>query len=290
MCSWSGHVAPAAQVATLSPGDAAVGQDLGDGTRLVRCLRCDLWLHVAPPPPAEQRWSTMPALDELDLPLRGRALHDRLVLRLIALERSLHTVVFGAVAIVALLVELRLGAIEGWATDTLDALRAGVEHTSRGPSHDWLIDQLQRVADVSADTLWTLIVLSAAFATMEAVEAIGLWRGRRWAEYLTVVATAALLPLEIHELLTRPTALKVVMLVVNLAVLVWLVWAKRLFGLRGGTAAAEHPTDWDAVLGEDVTSTAQQRIDRGVPALPEVPELRRRRSGEGTGGGAATAR
>lgn len=275
VCSWSGHVAPAAAVATLAPGDDALGRDLPDGTRLVRCLRCDLWLRVAPPPAAEARWSAMPDLDQLDLPLRGRALHDRLVLRLIAVERSLHTLVFGAVAVVALLVELRLGAIEGWAADTLDALRAGVDQTSRAGSHDWLVDQLQRLADVRSDTLWTLIAVSAALAVMEGAETIGLWRGRRWAEYLTVVATSVLLPLEVRDLLTRPTALRALMLALNLAVLAWLVWAKRLFGLRGGTAAAEHATKWAAVLDERCTPTAQQRLDEGRPSLPEAA----RRSG-----------
>jgi uncharacterized membrane protein (DUF2068 family) len=276
-------VAPAAATATLTPDDGALGQDLADGTRLVRCLRCDLWLRVSPPVGTEARWPTVPSLDEIDLPLRGRALHDRLVLRGIAIERSLHTVVFGTIALVALLVELRLGAIEGWATDTLDSLRAGLDQTSRGPSHDWLLDQLQRLADLQSDALWTLIAVSAAFATMEAAEAIGLWRGRRWAEYLTVVATAALLPLEVHELVTRPSLLKVLTLALNVAVLVWLVWAKRLFGLRGGTAAAEHPTDWPAVLAEGVTPTAQQRLDDGVPMLPEVPDAHRRRSAETRG-------
>ena len=45
----------------------------------------------------------------------------------------------------------------------------------------------------------------AAFAALEAVEMVGLWFAKRWAEYLTFVATAALLPLEVYEL-TRASA------------------------------------------------------------------------------------
>jgi uncharacterized membrane protein (DUF2068 family) len=79
----------------------------------------------------------------------------------------------------------------------------------------------------------------AAYALLEAVEAVGLWRQRRWAEYLTLVATAALLPLEIYELFKGVTALKVIALVVNVAIVVYLLFAKRLFGVRGGAAAEE---------------------------------------------------
>jgi uncharacterized membrane protein (DUF2068 family) len=71
------------------------------------------------------------------------------------------------------------------------------------------------------------------------VEAVGLWRQRRWAEYLTLIATSALLPLEVYELVRGITALKVVALVVNLAIVVYLLVAKRLFGIRGGAAAEE---------------------------------------------------
>jgi hypothetical protein len=60
---------------------------------------------------------------------------------------------------------------------------------------------------------------------------------RRWAEYLTLVATTVLLPIEIWELTRSVSVLKVLALAVNLAVIAYLLWAKRLFGIRGGYAA-----------------------------------------------------
>lgn len=62
--------------------------------------------------------------------------------------------------------------------------------------------------------------------------------GRRWAEYLTFVETGLLIPLEIYELTATVTPLKVAALVINLAVVAYLLVAHRLFGLRGGRAAA----------------------------------------------------
>ena len=53
---------------------------------------------------------------------------------------------------------------------------------------------------------------------LEGVEAVGLWLQKRWAEYLTLISTSALLPLEVYELdHERVTVLKVIALVVNIA-------------------------------------------------------------------------
>jgi uncharacterized membrane protein (DUF2068 family) len=66
---------------------------------------------------------------------------------------------------------------------------------------------------------------------LEGTEAVGLWKERRWAEYLTAVATAGFLPFEIIELSKKVSPLKVGTFVVNIAILVYLIWAKRLFGV-----------------------------------------------------------
>jgi hypothetical protein len=76
-----------------------------------------------------------------------------------------------------------------------------------------------------------------AYGLLEGVEGVGLWLARRWAEYLTVVATSAFLPLEIYELHERPSATKAGTFAINLAVVIYLIVAKRLFGLRGGDRA-----------------------------------------------------
>ena len=73
----------------------------------------------------------------------------------------------------------------------------------------------------------------------------------RWAEYLTFIVTTSLLPLEVYELANRATVFKVIAFIINLAVVIYLLRAKRLFGLRGGVAA-EH---------------AENALDQGWPAL-----------------------
>ena len=77
------------------------------------------------------------------------------------------------------------------------------------------------------------------YGGLEGLEGAGLLFRRRWAEYLVLVATAAFLPLEIDELTRKPTALKVLALLVNLLIIGYLIWRKRLFLERPGHAAAD---------------------------------------------------
>jgi uncharacterized membrane protein (DUF2068 family) len=65
------------------------------------------------------------------------------------------------------------------------------------------------------------------YATLFAVEGIGLWRERQWAEYLTVIATASFVPVEIYELVRRFTLPRVSALLLNLALVAYLTYRLR---------------------------------------------------------------
>ncbi len=80
------------------------------------------------------------------------------------------------------------------------------------------------------------------YSTLFITEGIGLWRGKRWAEYLTVIATMSFVPLEVYEIIRRLSATRVLALLVNLAVAGYLIW--RLRRPRAGEhASAEEPPD-----------------------------------------------
>ncbi len=248
ICSLRGHVAPAARVAEVGPADAELGIDTPDGARLSRCLRCDLWVRTEVPTAAETRTARLPERASLPKPRRGVVLEDAIVVRLIAVERAAHSVLFTLLAAFLAVVELDLGGLRDTADAVAESLGGIADNSGRGGSHAWLVRHLRDVGSWQDRTIRVLLVIAIGYAVLEGVEAFGLWRERRWAEYLTVVATVGFLPLEIHELTERVTVVRVVMFVLNLAVLVWLVWVKRLFGVRGGTAALAVPTDWDAIL------------------------------------------
>ncbi len=269
VCSVSGHVAPAAEVEALRLVDNSLGVEEPDGTRLVRCLRCDLWLRVDVPEPDTARWSELPPRGELDLPLRGLALRQRLVLRLIAVERCLHVLLFASIALTALVLELKLPTVQGWADGLLQDLERIITHSSRGGSYTWMIKELTRLIDLDRAELWIIFGVSGGYAILESIEAVGLWRGRRWAEYLTVIATAGLLPLEIIDVLDNPSLFKYIALTINLAIVFWLIWVKRLFGIRGGFAASEPKTDWDAILANPDTPNALRRLAPDSGPFPD---------------------
>lgn len=243
-----GHVTPAAWVVGLRPEDRRVGVVLDDGERLVRCLRCDVWLELSAPAPGETTTDVLPPLAELPKPRRGKVLQEAVLLRLIAVNRALHAVVFGLLAVALGVLELKLPGLQSGARTLDDRLRDTVDQTGRESSRDFVGDVLHRVIGLDRSALTVLLLTAVAYSVVEGVEAVGLWRERRWAEYLTALATAGLLPLEVHELLDRVTIFRLGALVVNLAILVWLVRAKHLFGVRGGAKTLHEQTDWDAVL------------------------------------------
>src|SRR5581483_2181142 len=130
---------------------------------------------------------------------------------------------------------------------------ADLQGTAGGPpaSGHGLVHDIDRLLTLRTSTLHALAAVVAVYALLEGAEAVGLWYQKRWAEYLTFLATVLLLPLEVYELTLRLTAFKVVALVVNVAVAIYLLLAKRLFGLRGGgaaeRAARERDVGWAAL-------------------------------------------
>jgi len=67
-------------------------------------------------------------------------------------------------------------------------------------------------------------VASFAYAALFLTEGMGLLMRKRWAEWLTIVATASLIPFEIYEIVKEVTALRVGTLIANIAVVLYLIW------------------------------------------------------------------
>jgi uncharacterized membrane protein (DUF2068 family) len=88
----------------------------------------------------------------------------------------------------------------------------------------WLLTKLSSVDDRK---LRELSVGTFIYAAVFLTEGTGLAFRKRWAEYFTIVTTASFLPLEIYELIHHATIAKGVALVLNVAVLVYLVWELR---------------------------------------------------------------
>ena len=247
-CGLHGHRLVGTDAAAVRPGDALLVREGTEGLRWHRCLRCDAW--VALPPPDGPARPYPPDRAEIELPLRGKPLRDRYVLRLIALDRIVHFLVLGVLAVAVLAFAGERAKLAGPFYRTTDLLQNGLGGLS-GRSGHGIIAELDRAFGARSSTLWAIGAVLAAYALLEGVEAVGLWLTRRWAEYLTFVATTVLLVPEVRELTGRITATRITALVINVAVVVYLLVAKRLFGLRGGgrAEAAERARDmsWEAL-------------------------------------------
>jgi uncharacterized membrane protein (DUF2068 family) len=258
-CGLHGHELLGTDAAELRAGDQLFARETG-GLRWYRCLRCDSWVVLTPSAQAARRYP--PSREEITLPLRGRPLRDRYVLRLIAVERVLHFLVLSALAAAVLLFASNKAALNADFTRILRDLQGGFG----GPivtSRQGVVHDLNRLFAVSITNLYLAGAAIAAYAALEGVEAVGLWLGRRWAEYLTFVSTIVFVPFEVYELTKSVTALKVLTLVINLAIVVYLLFSKRLFGLRGGGRAER--AEYDADVGWPA-------IERATPQpFPEGP-------------------
>jgi uncharacterized membrane protein (DUF2068 family) len=245
MCGLRGHELVGTDAAELRPEDAAVAREAG-GLRWYRCLRCDSWLPLEPPEDPPKRHP--PGRDQLTLPLRGRPLRDLIVLRAIAIDRALHFVVLAAIAVAVFVFAANQDSLRGPAYKILADLQGGVDTAA---SRHGFLHEVRRLFSIESGTLTKIGLVVLAYAILEGVEAVGLWYQKRWAEYLTLIATAAFLPLEIYELTRTLSPLKLLTLIINLAVVLYLLFAKRLFGIRGGAAAEEaareHDSGWPAI-------------------------------------------
>ncbi len=148
--------------------------------------------------------------------------HDAFI-KVIIVERIAKALVLVALGI-GLLVAGQRGWLDTWANYAEDQLNLSV-------GRNIILELLLRaLVYIGAFNHITLLAFSAImYAALEATEGVGLAMRRRWAEYLTVIATGILIPYEAFEVVLHPTLFKVGALLLNLAVVGYLAYRKRLF-------------------------------------------------------------
>lgn len=89
--------------------------------------------------------------------------------------------------------------------------------------HGFLVRVIDKLFELGPRKFVAIGVAACVYAAVFMVEGWGLWREKRWAEYLTVVVTASLVPLEAWEIFRHLTWLKVLALVINVAIVLYLI-------------------------------------------------------------------
>jgi uncharacterized membrane protein (DUF2068 family) len=216
-----------------------------------RCLRCGDW--VLGPPAARG-----PA-DQAPVPPRGRALRQLTILRVLAVERVVRALVLIAAAYGVYRFENAQTALRGSFGQLIPAVRPLADRLGIDLDRSSIVSAATRALHAGRGTLTLVAAGLLAYGLLELVEGVGLWLARRWAEYLTVVATAVFIPYEVHELLRSVTTTKLVAFLINVLVVIYLVVAKRLFGVRGGREAYERE-----LRGEGLLEVEEAGRDRGA--------------------------
>jgi uncharacterized membrane protein (DUF2068 family) len=139
---------------------------------------------------------------------------SRLVLRVIAVYKLLHVVVLIAFAV---------GAYKLMHANIADLLQKWAAAIRIKPANRLLQWSIHQLLNVDVRTFEALQIGAIVYSVLLTVEGVGLWFEKRWAEYLTIVITASLVPFEIYELAHHASWLKAAVLAVNIAIVIWLI-------------------------------------------------------------------
>jgi uncharacterized membrane protein (DUF2068 family) len=90
-----------------------------------------------------------------------------------------------------------------------------VEHLHLNPAKRYPRIFIEAAAQLTDTRLWMLATMAAAYSSVRFIEAYGLWRGKRWAEWLAAVSGGIYIPFELYELFRGETWLSLAALVVN---------------------------------------------------------------------------
>src|SRR6201997_4460798 len=213
-CARRGHV-------TYAPDDASLAHRLSGTTGLGdvwRCLRCGEFTLGAP--------KGRGAPEEAPMVLRGKALRQAIIVRALAVERWFRALLIGLAAWAVWKFRGAQGSIQAALERDLPLLRAsGIKVDQMATVHE-----LEKALATKQSTLTVLFFILVAYAVLELVEGVGLWLLKRWGESCAVVPPSLFLPLEVHELSKGITITRAVAFVINVAAVVYLLLAKRLFG------------------------------------------------------------
>jgi uncharacterized membrane protein (DUF2068 family) len=127
----------------------------------------------------------------------------------------------------SILIAVGVGAFKLLHKDVADAVEHWVELLRLDPNNHFIDAALEKASDISPGKIKELGLGSMVYAGLFLTEGIGLWLEKRWAEWLTVIITSSLVPIEIYEIHRHPTPVKIAALLINLAIVAYLVYRIR---------------------------------------------------------------
>ena len=143
---------------------------------------------------------------------------DTTVIRLIALFKLLKAITLIAVGV---------GALKLLHRDMASTLDHWVAVSGLDPGNRWVERAVEKAANLTPAKVKGLGIVSFIYAGLFLTEGVGLWLMKRWAEWFTIIITSSLVPVEIYELYRHPTATKILVLIINITVVLYLLYRIR---------------------------------------------------------------
>jgi uncharacterized membrane protein (DUF2068 family) len=123
----------------------------------------------------------------------------------------------------AVLLVVGAGALFGAKGPVIKALASAADESGFFWARSLIERVIQRIFSLDAHRLHEIGVASLAYAAVFIVEGTGLVLRKRWAEWLTILVTSSFLPFEAYELVHKPGVGKIVALLLNVAIVVYLI-------------------------------------------------------------------
>ncbi len=120
-----------------------------------------------------------------------------------------------------------LGALTFFHKDVASQVEHWLDQLRIDPNNEFIGALLSKLQLVHTKELKELSALGAGYAALFLTEGTGLLFRKRWAEWLTIVATSSLMPFEVYELVKQFTAVRLLALLVNAAVVLYLIYLVR---------------------------------------------------------------
>jgi len=253
-CGRAGHI-------TYAPDELPIRAQVHAQTpagELWQCLRCGS--YVVGDPQASGPAASAPVVR------RGKEIRSEIILRIFAVERVFRFLLFaGATYVVWQFKRSRL-SIEQEFKNELPVVRTAFRELGYNIDRSSLLGLFRHALRLSPTTLTLLAFALGAYAVIELVEATGLWLAKRWGEYFAMVVTSLFLPYEIYDISSKFTWFRLVLFVINLALVLYLVITKHLFGVRGGKEAYDARLRSESVLDEAAKAAAIIAAPAGAAA------------------------
>jgi uncharacterized membrane protein (DUF2068 family) len=122
-----------------------------------------------------------------------------------------------------MLIAVGVGAVDLLHKDVAQTVAHWVNVLRVDPDNRFIHRIVARIFNVTPGQLKAVSAGTFFYAALLSTEGIGLLLRKHWAEYFTVITTAALIPLEVYELIRHLTVAKVAVLIINIAIVWYLV-------------------------------------------------------------------